>query len=141
MDDIIDGISLTLNDVFGATKRIYGEIVEQGLKEPCFYISLLQSAQSRLLGDRYVRHYDFDVHYFPSAKENNEEMLGISSDLYEALEYITLLNGDKLRGSELRHEILDGVLHFFVRYSVYLRKVIEHDNMETLTVENNLGGG
>ncbi len=35
---IIDGISIRINEVFGDDYEIYSEDIEQGFKEPCFFI-------------------------------------------------------------------------------------------------------
>lgn len=44
----------------------------------------------------------------------------MASILLEALEYITLVNGDLLRGTNMHFENVDDVLHFFANYNVHL---------------------
>ena len=41
INSIIEGISASLNAEFGDDYTIYTENVEQGLKEPCFFISCI----------------------------------------------------------------------------------------------------
>ena len=141
VNDLIDAISIKLNQVFGDGKRIYSETVKQGLQEPCFFIAVLNPLQTQMIGTRYFRQHPFDIHYFPAVQDNNNELQGMASDLFDALEYITLTNGDLVRGSEMHYEVVDGVLHFFVDYNMFVNKVeVPADNMETLTVNNDVKG-
>ena len=141
VNDLIDAISIKLNQVFGDGKRIYSETVKQGLREPCFFIAVLNPLQTQMIGNRYFRQHPFDIHYFPAVQDNNNELQGMASDLFDALEYITLTNGDLVRGSEMHYEVVDGVLHFFVDYNMFVNKVeVPADNMETLTVNNDVKG-
>jgi len=138
--DLIDGISIKLNQVFGDGKQIISDLVKQGLKEPCFFIAVLNPSQTQVMGNRYFRQHPFDIHYFPSKQGDNEEIQSVASQLFDALEYITLLNGDLVRGTEMHYEKVDDVLHFFVQYNLHVRKIVESENMETLTVNNDVKG-
>ena len=42
LNEIVKGIAVQLNAVFGDGFEIYQNNVEQGLKEPCFFIAVLQ---------------------------------------------------------------------------------------------------
>jgi len=65
----------------------------------------------------------------------------VASKLFDTLEYITLLDGDLVRGTEMHYEKVDDVLHFFVKYNMFVYKQVEKaDPMETLTVNNNVKG-
>ena len=142
VNDLIDGISVKLNQVFGDDYRIYSENVNQGLKEPCFFIAVLNPTQSQVIGLRYFKEHPFDIHYFPSSKDGgNQEIQDVASKLFDALEYITLLNGDLVCGTEMHYEKVNDVLHFFVKYNMFVHKQVEvADEMETLTVNNNVKG-
>jgi hypothetical protein len=141
VNDLIDGISVKLNQVFGNGYKIYSEEVKQGLKEPCFLIVSLNPSSTQVIGNRYFRQTPFDIHYFPAVIGNNEEINGVASRLFDALEYITLLNNDLVRGTEMHYEKVDNVLHFFVQYNLHIRKVVTpEDNMETLTVNTDVEG-
>ena len=122
VNDLIDGISVKLNQVFGDGVRIYSESVKQGLKEPCFFITVLNPTQNPMIGARYFREHSFDIHYFPSKDGGNQEIQDVASKLFDALEYITLLDGDLVRGTEMHYEKVDGVLHFFVDYNFHVIK-------------------
>lgn len=127
-NSIIDGISIKLDEIFnqdGDKYEIYGEEIKQGLKEPCFFIKLLKSSQNQVVRNRYFRRQSFDIHYFPeSSIQAEKEMLNIADKLYETLEYIKCEN-DIFRGTEMNHEIVDNVLHFFVDYNFYTIKKTE----------------
>lgn len=141
INNLIDGISIKLNQVFGDGFRIYSEDVKQGLKEPCFFIAVLNPSKVNMLGKRSFRQHPFDVHFFPAVQDNNAELQGMASDLYDALEWISLENGDAVRGTNMNHEVVDGVLHFFVQYNMFIHKVeVPVDPMETLMVNNNVKG-
>ena len=124
VNDLIDGISVKLNQVFGDGVRIYSESVKQGLKEPCFFIAVLNPTQNSMIGVRYFREHPFDIHYFPSKDGGNQEIQDVASKLFDALEYITLLNGDLVRGTEMHYEKVDDVLHFFVKYNMFVKRDI-----------------
>ena len=137
VNEIIDGISLKLNQVFGDGYEIYGDTdIVQGLNEPCFFIALLNPTQTQLVGQRYFRENPFDIQYFPKNAGLNIELHSVASELFDALEYITLLDGEKLHGTSMAYEIVDGVLHFKVNYNVFMTKKEEFiDAMENVEID------
>lgn len=132
LNEIIEGISLQLNRVFGDGYPVYQNEVAQGLEEPCFFIAVLKPEVSPLLGRRAMLRNPFVVQYFPTDPGQNEEMYQVAERLTEALEFITLRNGDLLHGIGMSYEAVDGVLHFFVSYHLPLIRPVEQTNMETL---------
>jgi len=128
--DIINGISLKLNSIFGDSYEVHIENVKQGLKEPCFFIKTLPTNDRPLLGKRKQRTYSFMISYFP--KEGNEEMMDVSEKLLDGLEYIELLSGELIRGHSLEAEIVDDVLHFSVNYIVFLNDITREESMGSL---------
>lgn len=114
VNDIIKSLSRTLYDNFeGVT--IYVDKVEQGFKNPSFFVYTLSASEKPLLGQRVQRNYSFIVHYFPE-NESNEEIQRVASELYGILRQIKLLNGDSLNGFKLEHKVVNGVLMFFVQF-------------------------
>jgi hypothetical protein len=77
----------------------------------------------------------FDVHYFPQSKNYQSEIRDVGDRMFDALEIITLTNGDTIRGTSRRFEDHDGVLHFFVDYNSNRRLAETEDTMQTLTQE------
>ncbi|MEK4355196.1 phage tail terminator family protein [Paenibacillus sp. FSL R5-0475] len=120
MQDIKNALIKKLS-LFTPEYPVYDEAVEQGMKQPCFFVLLLESSQVRGVNRRYQRFNPFDVHYFPQRKSAalREECELVAEKFYSELEYLTGHSGI-YRGTGMRHEIVDGVLHFFVEYNVHL---------------------
>lgn len=134
--DIVDGISIQLNKEFGNEYEIYIDDVKQGLEEPCFFIQLLSSSNKPLLGKRSKRTYTFNIIYFPKEYGVNNELVRVAEMLMDSLEYITLVNGDIIRGKSMESEVSDGVLNFNITYSVFLNDYTREEAMgkvESLT--------
>ncbi|MGN6710721.1 phage tail terminator family protein [Anaerocolumna jejuensis] len=139
VNNIIDGIVIKLDSVFGADSVIHTEGVEQDFKEPCFYVKLLSANQKQILNNRYYLQHSFDIHYFPDTANKNSEMFETASKL-SALEYI-ISGGNLIRGTKMNYQTVDGVLHYFVDYNyyAYLSKE-EAEKMQILSVHNGIGG-
>src|SRR5690606_23225390 len=120
INDIRTAVFHQLAERFPDIKR-YGEEIRQGFEEPCFFVKLLNASQTKELHPRYMRTHSFDIHYFPRNGENADAH-DMAEQLYDALEMIEY-NGAKYRGIGMNHEIVDGVLHFFVDYNFRVRRV------------------
>ncbi len=125
---------------------IYGEEIKQGLEEPCFFVKLFPASQEQLLGRRYQRNHSFDIHYYPVEAEEgeeqrqNEDMHEMAERLYDKMELVPVLGG-LMRGVKMRHEIVDGVLHFFVDYNFQVVREAEPDpTMQTMEQEGFIRG-
>ena len=139
LSEIIDGIAVAINSTFGDKVEIYKDNVTQGLKEPCFFIAVLKPEVTPIIGTRSIRNNPFDIQYFP--KESNSEMFDVAEELINSLEFITLLNGDILRGTGVSYEIIDNVLHFFISYNLTMIKATDKIHMETLETDVNMQKG
>lgn len=128
--DILDGICIKLNDLFGDGYEIYTENVKQGLQEPCFFIKSLPVITNRLLGNRKERRYPFDIAFFTQG--GNEEKMRVGEQMLDGLEYLTLTNGDIVRYLSPGMDIVDDVLHVSVTYPVILNSGEKEEAMETL---------
>ena len=136
--EIINGISTKLFKTFGENFTIYTENIEQNLKLPCFFIELVNSSSKQIVGNHYRSENAFDIHFFTSEEEDKKEGRNIASILLEALEYITLANGDLIRGTNMHFENVDDVLHFFVNYNVHLIQLTEKaERMGELNIKHN----
>lgn len=133
VNEIFDGISIAVRKEFGTDYEIYGDSdVEQGIDTPCFFVATVSTSKVRRGTHRHRATYSFDVHYMPHSDKEHIEMQGASDRLLDCLECITLLNGDKVRGRGLRTQPIDGVLHCFVDYTVFLQDTARDPEMETL---------
>lgn len=120
IQDIMNGIASALDDEYG--HPVYTEHTKQGLTEPCFYIRLVTSNEDQIIGTRYNRRQTFDVHYFPASDlEPGQEVHSVLERLYTLLEYVQM-GTDLVKGRRMRHEVIEGVLHFFVDYDLVLLK-------------------
>jgi len=141
LNDIITGIAKTLGTTFGSEFRVYKNDVKQGFTEPCFFIATLKPEQKPLLGDRAIWRNPFDIHYFPKDGGTNEELYNVAEYLMFGLRYITLPNGDLLRGLSISYEAVDGVLHFFITYNMIVTIPKELPTMETLEIDQHTKKG
>lgn len=136
LNEIIKGLARQLNALFGEGYEIYQNTVQQGLQEPCFFIGVLQPEEQALLGSRALRRNPLVIQYFPLAAGCNAEMLDAADKMLDGLRFIELLNGDLLRGTKMRYEIVNGVLHFFVNYDLTVNRLEQREKMADLAIEN-----
>lgn len=135
LEIIIKAIGAALHEAF-PNVTIYAEDVPQGLTEPCFFISLLNTAQKPRLGYRFLQNYFFNIQYFPESENRaNAEMYSVALALYECLEYISY--GEwRFKGIDMRHEQQEGILHFFITfYAAGEREKERLATMEHLTIQ------
>ena len=134
---ITESISIMLNVAFGDDYTYYSEGVEQGLSEPCFFIQNIKAEKNLYFDRRYYCENKFCIQYFPASEnEPKAECEDIAHRLYDVLEWLTFHDdGATVKGTELHHEISDGVLSFYVDYNLFLVKVPDQTNMETLKVK------
>ena len=139
IDDIINAVSKKLHDAFGY--EIYKENIEQGLQEPCFSIVVLESSITAQLPNRYFKTHALDIHYFPKDKLNaKSECYAVAEELLMLLEYINSLD-NLWHGNKIKYEIVDGVLHFFVNYDMFVKKQVEGtEHMKTVTTKSTVEG-
>lgn len=131
INKIVDGISNALNQEFGDEYEIYQNNVLQGVKEPCFFIAVLEPSKEQLLQNRFLQRNPFDVHYFPKRWDDNREMQEAAERMLDCLEWI--IPEEPIHGTEIRWQIEDGVLHFFVSYNVVRNRMIQKDLMQEIT--------
>lgn len=111
INDVRDGVVQTLVAAFPDIP-VQEESLPPQPEERCFYVELLSTEQKRELNRRYRRTHRFKVHFFAAASQEMREM---AEGLYGILRRIDVGDGTAA-GSELRHEIADGILHVFVSY-------------------------
>lgn len=125
VNSIMDGIAKALRSAY-PTYKIYIDDVEQYLKRPAFFIALLSSEQEQKLDDRLWREHAFDIHFFPeNEKKPTREINAVIDALRMALRYITVQETETksslVRGTDVRHEEVDGVLHFYINFNLFVR--------------------
>ncbi|MBG9788571.1 phage tail terminator family protein [Brevibacillus laterosporus] len=141
-------IEITINDVRNAvmsaikkaypTARVYGERLPQGFKEPCFFVLMLEGSQDKEVDRRYKRFHPFDIHYFTSSNSERYEVAEKLTDILGLIE----MQGKPIRGTKMRHTIVDDVLHFFVDYNFYVvRPKPVVPTMQKVKIEGGLKDG
>lgn len=136
INDVVTAISIKLNETFGDAYEIHTESIEQGFQEPAFFILLLQPEFDQVVGNRYHETLPFDIHYFGP---DYMDAYSKASKLMKEMEYIQLLNGDLLRGTKMKGEVIDGVLHFFVNYNFNVYKVTDPlDSMDGISISGTI---
>jgi len=140
INSIISSISIALNAEFGDRYKIYKEEKKQDLEEPCFFIQCLNPTQRLFLNKRYFRKNQFCIQYFPETSDKNEECFVVAERLLERLEYLTV-NSDLVMGIKMHYEVIDGILHFFVNYDMFVYKIAETiPIMEEVLAETSVKG-
>lgn len=137
INDVIHGIMAALKQHFPNIK-IYGEEIQEGFQAPCFFVKVFPVSHMRERGRRYLRSHAVDIHYFPATTYANNEMHDMAESLYETMEYI-MADNQTCRATEMNHEIIDGVLHFYVQYNFHMIRDIEEALlMQNLIQEGNI---
>lgn len=138
---ILEAVSVALNATFGDHFEIYREEIRQGLQEPCFFIQCPNPTESLFLGKRYFLQNQFCIQYFPEEESRrNEECSSVAERLFICLEYLDV-EGDLVRGTKMKYEIMDGILHFFVNYDLFVYRVLEPTPaMEEVSKETSVKG-
>ncbi|WP_248930132.1 phage tail terminator family protein [Paenibacillus hamazuiensis] len=119
--DIKNGIAQRLSEMEPGISIYTDELQE--FQKPCFFLFTLNGVQSRETGGRYKRTYAFEIQFIPdgnsSQKRTDCEIMG--ERLFDQLEFVPY-SGSSIRSSDIKFEIMDQVLHFFVNFDVYLIK-------------------
>lgn len=139
IDQIITGIATTIAGLYPDC-TIYTEPVEQGLVEPAFYIHCINVDQSNLIAGRLKQAIPFEVVYFPL--NGITDINATEPVLLAYLQQITLENGKKLNGYNIKGQTIDGELHVFVDYDIVV-KITETppELMEELKITGGIENG
>jgi hypothetical protein len=132
INSIVAGISTALYDTFGEKYEIFGEKIEQDLKEPCFFISCLSPSHTQFLGKRYFRTNNFCIQYFPET-DTKRECWEVAESMEDCLEIIHV-DGLLWRGTKMHYEVVDGVLNFFVNYDTFIQKTEDETLMDDVSI-------
>jgi hypothetical protein len=112
--------------------KIYGEKVQQGLKKPCFFITILPGDFTDLSKSMQQREITVDIQYLSEEETNvkNIEMADLLTDLFMKIEF----NGLTVNVIEKRFEIVDDILHFFIDldFIFMLKDTEQHELMQEI---------
>lgn len=138
INSIIAAISVALNAEFGYVNHM--EEIKQDLVEPCFFIQCVNPTTELFLGKRYFRQNQFCIQYFPKSDKKERECNEVAEKMIWRLEYITV-DGQKMRGTKMKHNVAGGVLNFFLNYDCFVYRVETDEPMETLDSTTNMKEG
>lgn len=133
----IAGISNALYEAFGYEN--FKDEILQDLTPPCFYISCMEQKTKKYIGIRSLRKNQFVIQYFPHTDDGKGECYDVGEKMFECLEVINA-DGFFLRGTDMKFEIVDGVLHFFVDYNTFIRKEVQKETMGSMQTDNRVKG-
>ena len=128
------GLSRKLETLF-ESPVIYHDMLPMGYEEPCFFIRSLDTQVTLRLYDRYLVQVNYDITYHPQERDfYTTEISRVADKLTYGLEYIPLEDESLLRGSNMRWEVQENVLHFFISFDFFVRRPKDRGaKMQTLT--------
>lgn len=129
INSIIEAISIALDAEFGYENHM--EEIKQDLKEPCFFISCINTTTRLFFWKRYFRENQFCIQYFPETDNKQRECNEVAEKLTWLLEYINVFD-TLIHGTKMRYEVIDSVLNFFVNYDCFVYKAEDETLMETM---------
>jgi hypothetical protein len=115
---IVSALSEAIFNEFGSDYEIYTENVEQGLQEPCFFISSLSQNSKQFFSERYKKTNLFTIQYFPSTSEKKSECYEVAERLTQIVEWLNV-GDDLLRGTNIQTENTNGFLTLTVNYNYF----------------------
>ena len=139
MQEIINALARRLKQI-DETATIYQDDVEQGVREPCFFIkSLITVKQSRIMKQSRIV-FPVQITYLPKKPGDHAELIEIQNKIMTQLEQVDLGSDISLRVSSLISEIVAGTLQVTCNLNYSLVSVDETDKFETLEGVNINGG-
>lgn len=143
INSLIEAISVALGAEFGEGYEIHMEEIEQGLKEPCFFIFCLNPTNDLFLGKRYFRTNQFCIHYFPLSEAGRiRECNDVAERMLRCLEYIEADGDDKpIMGTRMKYKVDGGILNFFVNYDCFTKAEQLQTPMDGLESSISVKGG
>ena len=134
------GITSALYKLFGDEYNIYIDSVEQGYKNPCFFVSLVDWYSDSLIMGREKVHTQYNITFFPENEdEPTDECYEMIPKLKQCLRMIVTENGDIFRGIDMDAKVADGLLQFYVTYNFETIEKESDDFMESYTERTRYG--
>lgn len=133
LQKILNAVTKQIHTTFGY-ERIFTDEVEQGIKLPYALVTAESSPRVKKAGDRYEETTTVSVIIEIDNSDMFDELRSIGSQLEDVLEYITLSDGDKLRGDNFHIVIENGYVDFTVDYKYFIRKIkAAEETMQNVT--------
>lgn len=105
--------------------------------KPCFFVEIVEASCKRLLMGRFLLKVPICIQYV-SEQPLSIECHAIAEHLAYQLEVITLEDGSQIRGTQIKHNVSNDSLNFFILYQFHTDKKEEDKSyMEQLKVQEN----
>ena len=142
ISNIIDGISIKLDDVF-TDATIYVGKVPQNFVEPCFVIKMIDFPYTRRMDQRWLVQPTFNIMYFPSKDGTEMECNDVSLKIQQNMDIIELVDETPMISRNARTQIVEGeegdvIGHNFMRFDFIIQKLPDVPFMEQLQHYTNL---
>lgn len=121
VNDVLDGVMDALASRYPGVTLVAGEAGEEHPK-PLFAVTIASVARNKEVGRRYRLAHQFNIQY-AAAVPTYRGLHDVADELYDALQHIEA-DGGFIRGSGMRHEIVEGMLHFYVSYNFHVLSVV-----------------
>lgn len=133
--NLFEAIAISIKDMFDSPLLMI-EDIEQNLTPPCFVLQQLGTDyRPHPTGGRRID-IPVDVLYFPADDTApREECMHTQFKLFQALERVTGKDGTGYRGRSISADYVDGVLHTYATYSMWIREDEDISTMESLSEE------
>lgn len=140
LNEMLDGVSQRLNELFGTECQILTERVGQDARTPYFLVKLSEALEKPGVGLRAFWETRINIQYIPKETDKVSREVNQTAELLLAgMETITLKDGSLLRGSQKGCRIGDGGLDFSVNYNVFVNKEQQKEvPMETIEIKKGL---
>lgn len=137
MQEIIEGIGRKIKKYFGQENQIYQERIEQGFREPCFFIQFQEKKERRMIGTRKYEEYCFAIEYYPEKKKEigknsrqKEMAAAMGEELSCVLKRIETKEGI-LTGKNINYQVKNDMLIFLVSYGMFTIEIEDEEEEET----------
>lgn len=123
MIELVDAISVRLDEIFDGEYPIHLETVEQGLEVPCFFIHQVYASDRNMLSNRKHRTHEYDIIFIPDDEGYRTIFTKVTDRLFESFDSLTLADGTVLYTFDRSIDVVDDVLHFRVLFKFdYLKE-------------------
>lgn len=136
VNTVLISISKALYDTFGDNYHYYMENIEQGVKQPCFTIDVLNPLNRSVNRKDYYRTIPCVIHYFTDNKSTSKaECYNIGEQALECLEYLNI-GGRLVRAEDMSYTMVEDVLQIFLTYRFWTEKPEQLTKMGELSTVN-----
>lgn len=112
---------------------IYDEKVPQKFKTPSFFISTYDQDYDKRLDNKYKSTVNYDISYFPSDINKNNEMYEVRTTLLREIRDL-----DEFRSLNVKSNITDDVLHIIFDINYSEMKTSDEIKMNNIKVNENI---